>query len=673
MRKAKLYALTLAAVMAVGSAPVYTYGSPAEEVSTESETTEEPGETPENSPEAEQPEESAEQAASEEEPEEEQEASEDENGETSPTVTETPEGEEKPETTPGAGSETQTGTKTITLKKDNLTSVLEEIKTAQEKEIVLEVAKEVEVKSSCEIKPAEGKTLTVKRHSGYTGNMFKVASGATLTVSGVKMDGSVSAADSSAKGGAVIYSSGKVILRDCTISGNASDSGAVYLTGSENILSGSLSITGNKAADKKTEKNLYLAEGASFKVDSAWKEGSKVGVTSAKTDAGTLIYKIEGTNVASVNSYVTCENAGLTIQYDEAKKEASLAAAATPTPTVPAQDTYDATKHKEQNTISGLKKSYVEAERMIFQATGAGLDREEPKAGDTAYVPTDAILEGNTTGKRYSIENFGVRENGGYEGSANLRVEADNYTLTVYYELRQWGENTTSWEDAETAQNASETDKTATASQTLKVTAAPATGYDATQHTDENQILGVSSSYKQNSRLSFTIEGAGLDREEPKAGDTAYVPTSSILTCSDGKRYSIAVNNEGGEYSGNATLSKSKVPTGDSTLTVYYELRQWTDGIDSWADAQAVNLSEAGNEEVTASKTFRVTAASTTTTTKKSSASAKKSSSKSSSTSKAKNAKTADETPILPLAGLCAASVLAGGLVITRKRKLDQK
>ena len=52
MRKAKLYALTLAAVMAVGSAPVYTYGSPAEEVSTESETTEEPGETPENSPEA---------------------------------------------------------------------------------------------------------------------------------------------------------------------------------------------------------------------------------------------------------------------------------------------------------------------------------------------------------------------------------------------------------------------------------------------------------------------------------------------------------------------------------------------------------------------------------------------------------------------------------------------
>lgn len=536
MRKAKLYALTLAAVMAVGSAPVYTYGSPAEESSVTSETTEESGETPENSPEAEQPEESAEQAASEEEPEEEQEASEDENGETSPTVTETPEGEEKPETTPGAGSETQTGTKTITLKKDNLTSVLEEIKTAQEKEIVLEVAEEVEVKSSCEIKPAEGKTLTVKRHSGYTGNMFKVASGATLTVSGVKMDGSVSAADSSAKGGAVIYSSGKVILRDCTISGNASDSGAVYLTGSENILSGSLSITGNKAADKKTEKNLYLAEGASFKVDSAWKEGSKVGVTSAKTDAGTLIYKIEGTNVASVNSYVTCENAGLTIQYDEAKKEASLAAAATPTPTVPAQDTYDATKHKEQNTISGLKKSYVEAERMIFQATGAGLDREEPKAGDTAYVPT-----------------------------------------------------------------------------------------------------------------------------------------SSILTCSDGKRYSIAVNNEGGEYSGNATLSKSKVPTGDSTLTVYYELRQWTDGIDSWADAQAVNLSEAGNEEVTASKTFRVTAASTTTTTKKSSASAKKSSSKSSSTSKAKNAKTADETPILPLAGLCAASVLAGGLVITRKRKLDQK
>lgn len=656
MRKAKLYALTLAAVMAVGSAPVYTYGAPAESSSTSVEAENgESGETSEeekNEPEEQEVDTSAE--------------STEPSASPTPVVTETPAAEEETPTTSPAETDTQDSSKTIQLKKDNLTSVLEEIKTVQEKDIVLEVTDEVAVSASCEIKPAEGKTLTIKRSSSYTGNMFKVASGATLTASNVKFDGSSSSAQ---KGGAVIYSEGTVVLRSCTISGNASDSGAVYLTGSGNLLSGSLSITGNKTADKKNERNLYLAQGAYFSVDSKWNEGSKVGVTSAKADAGTVIYKITGTDTAAVNSYVTCENAGFSIQYDEASKTASLAAESTPTPTVPAENTYDATQYKSENTISGLKASYVEAERMVFQAKGAGLNRENPSVGDTAYVPTDAILEGST-GKRYSIENFGVRENGGYEGSANLRVDAGDYTLTVYYELRQWGENTTSWEDAEAAAGASDADKTATASQTLKVTAVSSTGYDATQHKDENQILGISSSYRQNSRLSYTIEGAGLDREEPKAGDTAYVPTTSILTCSDGSRYSIAVSNEGGQYTGSATLSKSKVPTGESTLTVYYELRQWTDGIDSWADAQPVNLNEEGNEEVTASKTFRVTAASTTTA-RKSTTTAKKSSS--SSSSKAKNAETGDETPILPLAGLCAASVLAGGFVITRKRKLDQE
>ena len=655
MRKARLYALTLAAVMAVSAAPVYTYGASEEDVvvtsegeeNSEGETTEEPDSEEDDTVTVETPVET--------------------------TPTETPADPTEPATptegaqpTPEAGSEEGSTTKTIQLKGDNLNSVLEEIKTVQEKDIVLEVTEEVAVKTSCEIKPAEGKTLKIKRSSSYSGNMFKVASGVTLTVSNVTMDGASSAAG---KGGAVIYSEGTVVLRSCTITGNASDSGAVYLSGTNNLLSGSLSITGNKTADKASERNVYLASGASFNVDSAWNEGSKVGVTSAKTDAGTVIYKVTGTKVASVNDYLTCENTGYTIQYDEASKTAVLSAESTPTVSA---DAYDATKHKEENVISGVEASYAANERMVFTVAGAGLNRENPKPGDTAYVPTYAAME-SADGTQYSIGNFGLKENGEYGGSARLTVSAGSYKFIVKYDLRQWGDTTDSWENATVVTKDAET-----VSQAVEITQAteptPAAGYDATQHQDENQILGVTSSYKQNSRLSFTIEGAGLDREDPQAGDTAYVPVTSILTCSDGTRYSIAVNEDGGKYTGSATLSKSKVPTGNATLTVYYELRQWSEGINSWADAQVADgLEENGQEEVTASKTFRVTAASTTNTKRSSGTTKKKSKSSTSKTSKAKNADTADETPILPLAGLCTASVLAGGLVIVRKRKMDQE
>ncbi len=695
MRKAKLYALTLAAIMAVGSAPVYTYASPAQtEVNVE---TEDPAEETETAQTEEETNSTVEENTGEEETPEEETKNTNENTQPSPEAqTETPAQEEQPTGTPSG--ETETDTKTIQLNKNNLTTVLNELKTAKEKNLILEVTDEVSVSASCEIKPAEGKTLTVKRSAAYTGNMFKVASGATLTVSNVKLDGSTAA--STEKGGAVIYSEGTVVLRGCTITGNASDSGAVYLSGTGNILSGALTITGNKTADKKTERNLYLAGGASFNVDSAWDKASKVGVTSAKTDAGTAVYKvaesypITSEELTALGSSIVCENAGLTIAYDEASRTGSLAAAATPTPTPPAKDTYDATQHKDQNTISGLKESYEEAERMVFTVTGAGLsDNPDPKPGDTAYVPQPkdeegnvrgAILTNNDTGTRYTIANFGLKEDNTYGGSATLKVPAGTYTLTITYDLKEWAEGTKSWEEAQTVAG-----QTATVSQTIQVTAAPTTtpaaGYDATEHQGDNKILGVNSSYRQNSRLSFTVQGAGLERENPKAGDTAYVPYSVILSCSDGKNYSIAISDDDhdGQYTGSATLSKSKVPTGNTTLTVYYRLHQWTDGIDSWASAPEVEIAEEGEGEVTASTSFRVTAASTTgTSTKKTTTTAKKKSSSSgssskaksssSSSSKAKNADTADETPILPLAGLCAASVLAGGLVITRKRKLDQ-
>ncbi|MFR3530781.1 MAG: LPXTG cell wall anchor domain-containing protein, partial [Lachnospiraceae bacterium] len=127
----------------------------------------------------------------------------------------------------------------------------------------------------------------------------------------------------------------------------------------------------------------------------------------------------------------------------------------------------------------------------------------------------------------------------------------------------------------------------------------------------------------------------------------------------------LVVNSEG-EYEGTMQMNASE---GEYTLIAYYELKEWSDDTTSWDEADAANPSKAEDKEATATKTFKVIS---TTTTKKATLTPKKSVT-SSSAKKSKNAKTADETPILPLAGLCAASVLAGGLVVTRRRKRENE
>ena len=103
--------------------------------------------------------------------------------------------------------------------------------------------------------------------------------------------------------------------------------------------------------------------------------------------------------------------------------------------------------------------------------------------------------------------------------------------------------------------------------------------YDATTEKSKNVIKGLVSSYKKGAKATFTVVGAGLERE-PKAGDTAYVPVKCLVKkgSTEYKVDDLVVNSEG-EYEGTMVMNASE---GNYTLVAYYELREWSDDTTSW-------------------------------------------------------------------------------------------
>ncbi|MFQ8689263.1 MAG: LPXTG cell wall anchor domain-containing protein [Blautia sp.] len=492
-------------------------------------------------------------------------------GKTAQEVTPTPTVVETPEATPTQTvAPTQTPTPTPTAEpgqgqsysfeagsRESFETQLSEAVKQGYTEITVKITGTISVDRSLSVSGLGEKKLTIVRGDGFTGAMFKTTSekatltmegaitvdgtldkgkakdpmfevvkGSSLTMTGVTLKGTTMDTDASNKEkGSAIYSKGTVNLSSVTVTKNSAEAGAVYLSGTENTLSGKMNISGNKNS-KDENCNLYLAKGASFRVKEAWEKDSKVGVTAEAKDDSVTIYEYTGKN--SIKEYLESDD----------------------------------------------KSSY----QVVEEGTKGRLDKI------STPTPPDK--------KDY---------------------------------------------------------------------------YDATKHMDENDITGLKDSYTKGSKATFTVVGAGLDRE-PKAGDTAYVPTQCRVKSSGGKYYKVddLTINANGDYIGTMTMNASE---GTYTLIASYELREWSDGIDSWEDAVPVNSGSEVESETTVSKEFKVVA--TTTNTKKNPTTTTKKTTATPTTTKAKNAKTADESPILPLAGLCAASALAGGLVITRKRKRE--
>lgn len=584
MRKARLYALTLAAIMAVSGAPVY---GAAEETPNESiqesnakedETESEPED--EDTPSFEQDREengvnSSADTVGQSTIKEDSETEEDEQTQ-EPTVPST----ENPEDTDTPAEETK---KEYTVKTEaELKNALTEAETVSQKEITIFVEQKITLAENTEIKVPEGKSLTIARKSGYTGILLevkgtcslkggvvidgaaantknakesasvKVLSGGTLTIENailkgnnntegnggaIENEGTVQMSGGSISGntaaaGAAIYNKGTLVLAGGSIENNKAAKGAVYVdtAAKETKVAGNVKISGN-TKDGKTACNLSLAEGKSFVVTgNLTKDNAKIGVTyNGELGEGITVYtKADDKIKIDAGTIVPDDNKSYVIEDGIFKPAVPSKPSEPENPEKPIEN-YDATKEKSKNVIQGLVDSYKKGAKATFTVVGAGLERE-PKAGDTAYVPVKCLVKKGST--EYKVDDLIVSSEGEYEGTMRMNASEGDYTLVAYYELREWSDDTTSWEEADAANPSKAEDKEATA-------------------TREFRIIGISPTRK---------------------------PTPT---------------------------PKKPVPSKD--------------------------------------------------------------------TKKSKNAKTADETPILPLAGLCAASVLAGGLVVTRRRKRENE
>ncbi|MEE0461302.1 LPXTG cell wall anchor domain-containing protein [Blautia hydrogenotrophica] len=586
MRKARLYALTLAAIMAVSGAPVY---GAAEETPNESiqesnakedETESEPED--EDTPSFEQDREengvnSSADTVGQSTIKEDSETEEDEQTQ-EPTVPST----ENPEDTDTPAEETK---KEYTVKTEaELKNALTEAETVSQKEITIFVEQKITLAENTEIKVPEGKSLTIARKSGYTGILLevkgtcslkggvvidgaaantknakesasvKVLSGGTLTIENailkgnnntegnggaIENEGTVQMSGGSISGntaaaGAAIYNKGTLVLAGGSIENNKAAKGAVYVdtAAKETKVAGNVKISGN-TKDGKTACNLSLAEGKSFVVaGNLTKDNAKIGVTyNGELGEGITVYtKADDKIKIDAGTIVPDDNKSYVIEDGIFKPAVPSKPSEPENPEKPIEN-YDATKEKSKNVIQGLVDSYKKGAKATFTVVGAGLDRE-PKTGDTAYVPIKwAVKQGN---KSFGSGTLSVNSEGECKCTINMNGAVGDYTLVAYYELREWSDDTTSWEEAVAATSANAVDREATATKEFKIIA--------------------------------------------------------------------------------TSVTKKSTPI-----------------------------------------------------------SKKKSSAASSSTKKSKNAKTADETPILPLAGLCAASVLAGGLVVTRRRKRENE
>lgn len=584
MRKARLYALTLAAIMAVSGAPVY---GAAEETPNESiqesnakedETESEPED--EDTPSFEQDREengvnSSADTVGQSTIKEDSETEEDEQTQ-EPTVPST----ENPEDTDTPAEETK---KEYTVKTEaELKNALTEAETVSQKEITIFVEQKITLAENTEIKVPEGKSLTIARKSGYTGILLevkgtcslkggvvidgaaantknakesasvKVLSGGTLTIENailkgnnntegnggaIENEGTVQMSGGSISGntaaaGAAIYNKGTLVLAGGSIENNKAAKGAVYVdtAAKETKVAGNVKISGN-TKDGKTACNLSLAEGKSFVVaGNLTKDNAKIGVTyNGELGEGITVYtKADDKIKIDAGTIVPDDNKSYVIEDGIFKPAVPSKPSEPENPEKPIEN-YDATKEKSKNVIQGLVDSYKKGAKATFTVVGAGLERE-PKVGDTAYVPVKCLVKKGST--EYKVDDLIVSSEGEYEGTMRMNASEGDYTLVAYYELREWSDDTTSWEEADAANPSKAEDKEATA-------------------TREFRIIGISPTRK---------------------------PTPT---------------------------PKKPVPSKD--------------------------------------------------------------------TKKSKNAKTADETPILPLAGLCAASVLAGGLVVTRRRKRENE
>ncbi len=676
MRKEKLFALALAGILAVSSAPAV-FAAEADPTGVEegingqddSESQEE--EEPEEKEEAEQDNEENNEETEENETNSPSENPQDENASSAPTSgNPTPSVPVVPKAA-SASNGTIVQANSMETLKNAITTISQTADKKGEIQLTgnIELAETVVIPEGVQITVgAVSKDATIKRAANFKADMFEVkgsltlgkitvaentseaalvldgtlkdgdkvtsATGSILKVNGtlqiestVKLTGNTTSAK-----GAAVHNTGKLILNGGTITGNVSDNGAIY-SEKEIEVSGSPKVKDNKKADG-IDSNIELKAGVSIKIVGELKD-AVLNFHFDKASAGLKAVTSENSlllNEALEKNYIHYEEQNFILNESGVLEEKPR------TPYV---------ADIENCTFEGIKDSYKEGETATFTVVGDGMDitDEEAVEGDTRWKPL-----------KYGNANF---EDGVYTLEMPMPTDIDfegashkSYSLTVTFVYQKFVNGV--WEDVK--ENGQSVTKEKKAS--FKVVKGEEAGLPTPVDKKDCKITGLSSSYKKGTTMKFKAVGAGMDNDNPQEGDTRWVPLKYGVQGLGQTNFEI----EDGEY--NASIPTSTYTVGKE-YDVYATFQEQTYVNGEWVDVK--------DSTYRIDKSVKITSASSSSSSSNKSSSKKKATATpKSSTKKASNTKTGDESPVLPLTVLCMASLATGGYVLVRRRKKSE-
>ena len=682
MRKKQLFALLMAGALSVGMAPTATFAADtAAETSAEGELegeldsadTEEPSENP-----AETPEEPAEDPA--ETPEDPAETP----AETTADPTEAPAAEETDEQAAEAGSTIVVGGNSYSTLAEAFEAVPESADMTDETKYVkvkgdIEISATVDVPSNKNIMLVAAEDATIKRAAGFIGSMFTVNGGnlqmaggsvtdsdgnaigsGSLTVDGTGdnvtgsivevasgnyalIDGTTLTGNTTTgNGGAVNNAAGaNVYLLGGTITANsAAAGGAIYSEGTVNIR-GTVSVTGNTVTNSfEVASNLVLAKDGVINVSGAV-TGSAIGVAVQEASAGRTVVKLDD---AVTDVKLTDVLSQITYEGDSSLKigeDGTLVSTTEPSPTpTPAEEKLKVTGKECKWSGSGTVK-------IKFQSNVKGtyyIDwvkrGEKAPTIDTSRVGAPIEADTNVTAKVTDLPDYDV----------------DIYVCVIS------DKDKSNYGSVMFQPDSKERPVTPTPSHTPVV-----------PDVKESVVQGFEKAlvFYPNTFYDFKVIGAGTQNNNPGEGDVRWVPVgwsmssnpstwntswkigakSGIYTDAE-KAYTIYIKYAKQVYSGNDWQET------DASEVLPYQfkaapLTQATttpgaNGTNGDGTGSGDGTTDGGTTDVTPT-----TYADGTNGTAKSAVS------------------TGDESPVGTMLALAAASVLAGGYVLIRRRKKE--
>ena len=710
MRKKQLLAFLMAGALSVGMTPAAAFAAEDAAVLEADNAQEEPAQTPEETP-----------AENTQAPEENTETPQEDAETPAQTWEETPVGAETVTETPTpeatetpAVEETQIaiGDQAYASLTEAIAAVPENTDSAAEP-VIIKVVGNIEISETVSV-PANKKVTiaaaeegtTIKRAAGFTGFMFSIDGGLLQMAGGTatQADGSIVNGDltvdgtgegvsgaliavnsgaftladgatltgnsTSGNGGAVSAAANtNIYLLGGTITGNTADAGAgVYSDGTVNV-QGDIRVTGNQKADASGESNVFLGENGTVNVTGAL-SAATVGVDVINPADGrtvvTLFPEVTDTTLADALTQILYE--GDTNAYKIDTDTGMLVSTAEPTePATPTPTPTETPQEEKVHTIGkGMEWTGHNSVKVTFRSNVKGTYYIQYFTRGTQNPTIDrtsggSVIDANTDVTR-TIENLPEEEVDIYVCVVS-DTDSTNFGSALFQPI-----------------SASRPAAPVTETPTPEVTESPTpTPHNAKiPAVTESVLQGFENAlvFYPGTYYDFRVIGAGTTNEDPGEGDVRWVPSywamSTNPSSSDrnttwkiGSKKGIYTNTEKA-YSLYVFFQKEVYngsqwnPESGSIQYVEYQFRAAPLAATSITPTgMAGNGTGTGTAEGSADGTTGTTD-DLTPTTYAAAADGTKSA-----------VSTGDESPIGTMMALAAASVLAGGYVLVRRRKKE--